>query len=546
METANRSEGVFHFMRAAIANNLAGMIIIFIFYAAVFTAVNLIFGFSARGGAALAKSFLNFAATLSLISVLRPAFESGKLNPAAILPGLGFIGRTILFTIVSGVILFFLGLLIFVVWFSAGSVLESTFTSMISRDNIYFILALLIFINLVLTAVVSFCFISLSGKNGFLESVGAAFRILTENKLLAFTVFALLTTAITFLISFLVSHYSPGLLANAKQIAGKINGLPAFSAAKLKVAVIAVSALTPVYWIILMSVYFASGHDEAAEGELSVRGQYWHANENSPEEKPQSGGADDSFSLSNAFDFSWGIYKVLFAKLTAAAVIAHLVFIFIFAAVFMTLRQLSLIPDFFAGKSPSLSAIFILAAAMFVVYYAVTFFYVSFVRGFFKGEGLSFKNFFPPAKIIFGFFFFVVLMAAFLCAIPFVTYKAVLLLQVLLKGFNFSPAVLGAVPALLLASIALYALISLFYVPFLMLDGRDFSDSLAVCSEMTAGHRMALLGVLLLLAVLNTAGCAFFIGVLFTAPFSVLVLMQIYVTISSGYDGYLEDIANYR
>ena len=96
---------------------------------------------------------------------------------------------------------------------------------------------------------------------------------------------------------------------------------------------------------------------------------------------------------------------------------------------------------------------------------------------------------------------------------------------------------------LFFAFIIIYALTSLFYAPFFLMDGHKFRNALTDSCRIMKGQRMAFLCLLGALFIINLIGHAFAVGWMFTVPFSALVLIQIYVTLSAEYGGRQEDAA---
>jgi hypothetical protein len=374
-----------------------------------------------------------------------------------------------------------------------------------------------------------------------------------------FCIFAFLSAAATV---FLSSYISPLLSYYTGHNAAAVNKLMSLREFMLTDFSLISSALMPLYWMFLMAVYFTLGNEGGVIKELEAapsgsgfrkeyRSEYYTGPEleTGQEELPAQENVEDftdDFSLSNAFYFSWGIYKKLFLKLTSAMIAVNALFVFICAAALFALVRFSAIPDIFAGKLPPVVNMFVILGCAFLVYYILMFFYVSFVRGFFRGKGVVLGNFFPPFKVTARFFGFVAFIAAFILSVPFIVEKADMILQLAVKSFSFPFASLVAALSLIFAVIIVYALVSLFYVPFFILDGHKFADSLTTCTQMMKGQRMAFFCVLFLLALINMAGHLTVIGFLFTVPFSVLVVMQIYITISSDYSKYKEDIVAYE
>ncbi|MCL2144053.1 MAG: hypothetical protein FWH43_00945 [Endomicrobia bacterium] len=535
---------IFKLMLITVKNNTVSMALIFIVYAAAAAALNLIFGAASQGFEGFIRVILLSLIMFSLISVLRPIFKGKKFGFKYIFPGWNFFGKVILFFIFVIVLSLILKLTFFIFSVFCGYFIKSIFGRLISPDTIYFIFAAAVMIILLLTAYFSFCFLAFSGKNGFGESLSTAMKIFTENKLIVFFVFSALAAAATFIMSSyvvpLISLHAGSDLASLK----KVRELYGFMTTTF--AVIS-SGVMPLYWMFLMSVYFTLGHEGDVVKELRTGHYASHFEEETgPQESPREEDEFDNFSLSNAFYFSWGIYKKIFVKLTSGILAVYAVFIFICAIAFFALRQSSVLPDVFAGKYPSLDKMFVFVAAAAIVYYILMFFYFSYARGFFRGKGMDFKNFFPLPKINLRFFAFMAFISAFILSIPFILEKAGLLLQFFIKSFNFPFASLIAGLSLIFAVIAVYALVSLFYVPFFILDGHTFSDSLTTCTQMMGGQKMAFICVLFVLVLINIIGHALIAGWIFTVPFSVLVLMQIYVTISAGYSSYQEDVVNYE
>jgi hypothetical protein len=247
----------------------------------------------------------------------------------------------------------------------------------------------------------------------------------------------------------------------------------------------------------------------------------------------------DSFSLADALYFSWGIYKKLFFKLTAGIIAVYAVFAALFYGVIVLLFELS-----FANLQRWFSEgnfVFCFCAAL-VIYYCLMFLYVSFAMGFFRGKGIKFKNFFPPLKAVLKFAGFVSFIALFLFSIPFIIEKIDMLLKLAASSFPLPFAAIAAGSSALFALIVVYALTVLFYTPFFILDRHSFSESLSLCSEMMKGQRTAFFCILFALFILNLIGHLLVFAWIFTIPFSVLVIIQIYITISDGYN-IKEDIA---
>ncbi|MCL1972554.1 MAG: hypothetical protein FWG57_06155 [Endomicrobia bacterium] len=531
---------IFKLMLATFKNNFAGMMLILVFYGALAVVVNWAFS-----GEAVMRTLLIGTAAMSIISVLRTAFENGKLKPDSALPRFAFILKIFLSLIVIAAVIALLCFIFVIISILCGYILKAVFGKTISPDSVYMIAGAIVFVNLLIGAYFSFCFIAFSGKSGLWESFGTAARIFTENKLAVFLIFGILSAAITYLMSSyvvpLMSFYFGHDLSSAKKAA------ECFGFLSSNVAFV-FSALMPLYWMLLMSVYFTLGHEGAVikdVGNSPVFGAYifsTRAGQEADEEIQTEESVSDNFSLQDTFYFSWNIYKKLSMELTSGIIAVYAVFISVCAAAFLILRQVSVLPDIFAGKYPHLGRTFICLAAALLVYYALMFLYISYVRGYFRGKGMSFRNFFPALRVSGRFLAFTAFIAAFLLSIPFILEKAEILLRFFTKSYSlpFTPFAAGL--SLIFAVIAVYALVSLFYVPVFILDGHTFSDSLNRCTQMMTGQRMAFFSILFLLLLLNAAGHALIIGWIFTVPFSVLAVMQIYSTVSVGYSKYHEDV----
>ena len=544
-EQQAQSEGwlvfdIFKLMFTTFKNNFAGMMLILVFYSALSVVINLAFG-----GETLIRALLITAAAVSIISVLRPAFENGKLKSDSVLPGFAFILKIFLSLIVIAAVTVALCFVFVIMSILCGYIFKAVFGKKISPDSVYMIAGAVVFVKLLIIAYFSFCFIAFSGKSGLWESFGVVARIFTENRLAVFLIFGVLAALITYLMSSyvvaLMSFYWGNDLSSAKKAAEFFDYLS-------NNAAFVFSVLMPLYWILMMSIYFTMGHEGAVikdVGKSPVFGAYIfssNAGQGAAEETQAEEGVSDNFSLRDTFSFSWNIYKKLSMELTSGIIAVYAVFIFACGAVFLILRQTSALPDIFSGKYPALGRAFICLAAALLVYYALMFLYLSYVRGYFRGKGMSFRNFLPDLKANVRFLAFTAFIAAFTLSIPFILEKAELLLRFFAKSYSFSFTPFAAGLSLIFASVAVYALVSLFYVPFFILDGHTFSDSLARCSQMMTGQRMAFFCILFLLLLLNAAGHALIIGWIFTVPFSVLAVMQIYATVSIGYSKYNEDV----
>ncbi|MCL2334948.1 MAG: hypothetical protein FWC57_02670, partial [Endomicrobia bacterium] len=155
----NTVAGIFSVMRSAVGGNILGMAAIVVFYAAAFTAVNFVLGYPADRTAAVARTLVNLALTMSLVSVLRPAFERGKLKSAAIFPGFMFIIKMVFFIAFLTVVWFLLRLILYGFWSVAGYMILPVATQMFTRDNMYMIVAAAVFVNFAVTTYLAFCFI---------------------------------------------------------------------------------------------------------------------------------------------------------------------------------------------------------------------------------------------------------------------------------------------------------------------------------------------------------------------------------------------------
>lgn len=539
---------IFKLMWKTVKNNIAGIIAVFVFYGIIFTVINIARVQTVSVATALLCQLLIAVIPLSLISVLRPVFESGHLKLKAVFPSLGFIGKVVLLIVLLLLFYFLSGIFFSVVAVFFGSVLKSTFGRLFTQNAVSLIIILGIFISLLLSVYFSFCMISFSGKKGFSESLAGSLKIFTENKFLTFCVFGIITAAIIlFLVSYLQLSFPFSRINHANM--DKLADIQKFLTTKF---LIIQSVLMPLYWFLIMSVYFTLGHEgeikEVIEARQHFGRDYCAESDIAGDDNESAQNGDDAqyeafgFSLSHAFYFSWGIYKKFFLSFTAGTAGTYAVFLALCFFAASALKHTGVIAQFFPLKALPVQDIFFLTIAASVIYYFLMFFYFSFAGSFFRGKGIRFKNFFPSFKTTFRFISFFVFIAAFLLAIPFIIEKLNLILRIAVESFNFNGSYVSAAGPVLFAVMAVYVLVSFFYVPFFILDGHSFSDSLARCTEMMRGQKMAFFCALTVLLVINLIGHALVAGWLFTVPFSVLVLVQIYVTISPGYSKYKEDV----
>lgn len=555
-EIDNKREGIFladifKSMLTAFKKNLAGMVAVFVVYGGIAAAIQLIFGKDMHQTIITMRVLLSVIVTISLISLLRSVFESGKLKFKSVFPRFGFIGKlalsAIFIILFSLLAVFLLGILsVFVGYF-----FMMIFGRLFTANTIYFFAGACVFLNLLFYAFFSFCLIAFSGKNSFGESLGISAKIFLENKLLTFFVLALLAAGITALAA---SYVNPILSYFGKPTAASIKKVAALQEFLITDFAVISAALMPVYWFFMMAVYFVLGHEGDTKKIIEAKtyyGQYYSQyagmEENLDDEpKAQEDEGYDSFSLSNAFYFSWGIYKKICAKLTGGIAAVYAVYALLCVAGVYLLQKFSFIAPVLSGSTPSVKDAFFLCAGGLVLYYFLMFFYGAFVRGFFRGKGIEFKNFFPPFKVTLRYAAFLCFIAVFILSIPFIIEKVDLLMQITIKSYTFPFTAVVAGCSVLFAVIIVFALVSFFYVPMFLLDGHHFSESLTICSEMMKGQKMVFFCVLAGLALINLISHALIIAWLFVVPFTVLVLIQIYTTISLGYSKYKEDIVNYE
>ncbi|MDR1195771.1 MAG: hypothetical protein LBL00_04750 [Endomicrobium sp.] len=517
---------IFKLAFTTVKNNFFGMIAVLLFYTIVPAAVLLLLQ---RGATIILLLSALFCCMLplSLISVLRGAFENGKLKLGDVVPSLGFIGKLILFlflNVAAGIILricFFLFFLLF------GNVIINVFLKDFLPYTVFACIGLGLFVYFAYSIFSFFCFVSFCGKNGFWESLGNALQILTENKLFFFCVFAFLSGILVLIIYLTVGF-------NYEDI-GKIMSFQQF-------IYIGTTVLMPFFDILLVSAYFTLGHEAKTKQVFEPEGYFGRDHllpeENKTEENREESREDedsDSFSLSNALYFSWGIYKKLFFKLTAGIIAVYAAIVALFYGVIMPFFR-------FLFQRLSMEDFILYFCAALVIYYCLMFLYVSFVIGFFRGKGIKIKNFFPPFKTVLKFAGFVSFIAVFLFSIPFIIEKIDMLLKLAASNFPVPYAAIVAGSLALFALIVIYVLVVLFYTPFFILDGQTFSESLSLCSDMMKGQRTAFFCILFALFIINLIGHLLVFAWIFTVPFSVLVIIQIYIAISDGYSGYKEDI----
>jgi hypothetical protein len=224
----------------------------------------------------------------------------------------------------------------------------------------------------------------------------------------------------------------------------------------------------------------------------------------------------ETFSVLESFYLAWGIYKKVFFKMTAGI-----------AAVYVFFALICFLTWFLFYQNMPVAA-----ALLIPIYCFLMMLYMSFARGFFNGKGMSFKNFFPPLKQIFLLAGFTLFINGFLVAMFFITEKVSAILNLFLYKSIKNPEIIMFFVVLVFTVLAFYVIVVLFYAPLSILDGVKFSDSLAASLEIIQSHKIAFFCVLSVLACLNFIGHITLFGWLFTLPFSVLVILQIYITIS--------------
>ncbi len=534
---------IFRLMFNIVKGNPFAFIVLFICYGSASAALaNISPGGFSEIYAALRAFFLTLL-SVSAVSAFRAVFEGGKPGLKPLVPGMGFVGKVFLSAFLIALLFFAFGLFMDVVSAFGKYFFMDVFGRLFTRRSVYLFIALIIFIKISAAVFMSFCIIAFSGDNGFIESLSDSFNILTENKFLFFFGFSVLAAALTFLLSSdMAPLFKPGPAA-----VNKIASMQALRGTKVTAIF---PAFMPLYWFFLTAVYFTLGHEGQTKkvmedgrhfaidysGGLSSSGSDSDSVAESVEE-------DSGFSLSNAFYFSWGIYKRLFFKLTAGVLGMYSVLFIVSASAFFILRRTGVITAAASVKTLPAAELFFSAAGTFVFYCFLMFFFCSFALGFFRGKGISFKNFFPGYAAFVRFMLFLFFTAAFAVPVPFIAEKINLLLRFAVKSYALPFPAVAAVVAAFFAFIIIYALTSLFYAPFFLMDGHKFRNALTDSCRIMKGQRMAFLCLLGALFIINLIGHAFAVGWMFTVPFSALVLIQIYVTLSAEYGGRQEDAA---
>lgn len=531
---------IFRLMFNIVKSSSFAVIVLFICYGAAAAALaNISPGGFSEIYAALRAFFLTLL-SMSAVSVFRALFESGKPDLKSIVPGMGFAGKVFLSVMLIALLFFAFSLFMGVVSAFAKYFFMDVFGRLFTRQSVYLFIALIIFIKISAAVFMSLCIIAFSGDNGFIESLSDSLNILSENKFLFFLCFSVLAALLTFLLSSdMTSLSKPGPAA-----VNKIASMQALRGTKFTAIF---SAFMPLYWFFLTAVYFTLGHEGQTKKVMEDRQHFaidysGGFSSSGSESAAESVEEDSGFSLSNAFYFSWGIYKRLFLKLTAGVLGTYAVFLITGAAAFFILRRTGVIIPAASVKTLPAAELFFFAAGAFVFYYFLMFFFCSFALGFFRGKGTGFKNFFPGPAAFVRFILFLFFTAVFVISVPFTAEKINLLLRLAVKSYAF-PFPVAAVVAAFFAFIIIYALISLFYAPFFIIDGHKFWNALADSCQIMKGRKMAFLCLLCVLFIINLIGHAFIVGWIFTIPFSALVLIQIYVTLSAGFGGYKEDAA---